>query len=256
MQEDERRTEKTGAAARPAPSDAAVRAQETAGGPVAPGARASGSEPARPGGFRTRPAEAAGDAAKRRHTIVDAAVDIAARQGLAAVSARGVARAAGVSVGYLYKVFPTKSDIVVAAATRFFERAFFDDFCHIVPGETYVSYCRRLYVRAVCILDEFRTTWLVDREDLPQADRLAAHVRESQTFAHAKRGLEAVLEHDGRVRWDRLPKGVGAQEIVEFTVRSGMASLQAKDAHCTLLLYLLDQGLYGSGDCGDEDFGK
>ncbi len=225
---------------------AAGRGSRAAGASVEPGARAHANASSSPGS-KPAPVATTGDAAKRRRAIVDAAVDIAARQGLAAVSARGVARAAGVSVGYLYKLFPTKSDIVVAAATRFFERAFFDDFCHIEPGETYVIYCRRLYARAAAVLDDFRATWLVDREDLPQADRLAAHVRESQTLAHAKRGLVAVLEHDERVRWDRLPAGVDAEAVVEFTARSAMSALQAGEPDCPLLFYLLEQGLYGSG---------
>ena len=229
---------------------AAGRGSRAAGASVEPGARAHANASSSPGS-KPAPVATTGDAAKRRRAIVDAAVDIAARQGLAAVSARGVARAAGVSVGYLYKLFPTKSDIVVAAATRFFERAFFDDFCHIEPSETYVAYCRRLYARAD-VLDDFRATWLVDREDLPQADSLAAHVRESQTLAHAKRGLVAVLEHDERVRWDRLPAGVDAEAVVEFTARSAMSALQAGEPDCPLLFYLLEQGLYGSG-AGDAD---
>lgn len=50
----------------------------------------------------------------RREAIIEAAVELGSQQGLAAISARGVARKAGVSVGYLYKLFPSKSDIVVA----------------------------------------------------------------------------------------------------------------------------------------------
>lgn len=231
---------------------AAGRMPKAASASVEPGARAHAGASSSTGSKPASMSAGTGDAAKRRQAIVDAAVDIAARQGLAAVSARGVARAAGVSVGYLYKVFPTKSDIVVAAATRFFERAFFDDFCHIEPGETYIAYCRRLYARAAAVLDDFRATWLVDREDLPQADRLAAHVRESQTLAHAKRGLVAVLEHDKRVRWDLLPTGVDAEAVVEFTARSAMSALQAGESDCPLLFYLLERGLYGSG-AGDAD---
>lgn len=41
-----------------------------------------------------------------KERIVQAAYTIGARGGLAAISARAVAEDAGVSVGYLYKVFP------------------------------------------------------------------------------------------------------------------------------------------------------
>ena len=59
------------------------------------------------------------DAQKER--IIAAAYSIGTKQGLAAISARGVARNANVSVGYLYKLFPSKSDIMVAAAERYFD---------------------------------------------------------------------------------------------------------------------------------------
>ena len=61
------------------------------------------------------------DSAAQKERIIAAAYSIGAKQGLAAISARGVARNANVSVGYLYKLFPSKSDIMVAAAERYFE---------------------------------------------------------------------------------------------------------------------------------------
>ena len=63
------------------------------------------------------------EACARRERIIEAAYRIGERGGLAAISARGVARDAEVSVGYLYKLFPSKSDIMVAAAQRYFERS-------------------------------------------------------------------------------------------------------------------------------------
>ena len=54
----------------------------------------------------------------RKEKIVEAAFAIGAKQGLIGISARSVARDAGVSVGYLYKLFPSKSDIMVAAQIR------------------------------------------------------------------------------------------------------------------------------------------
>lgn len=65
------------------------------------------------------------DSAAQKERIIAAAYSIGAKQGLAAISARGVARNANVSVGYLYKLFPSKSDIMVAAAERYFEHTLF-----------------------------------------------------------------------------------------------------------------------------------
>lgn len=189
----------------------------------------------------------AGSEDTRCERVVDAAWRIASAQGLAAVSARGVAREAGVSVGALYKMFPTKSDIVVAAATRFFERAFFEDFCHINPDETFIAYARRLYARAVDVLRDFRAHWLADREDMPQADLVAARLRGGAVVEHAERGLAAVAAHDGAIRWDELPEGVDAASVAAFTFTSMLTALTHGEEDCPVLFVLLERGLYGSG---------
>lgn len=182
----------------------------------------------------------------RRERVIEAAWRIASAQGLAAVSARGVAREAGVSVGALYKMFPTKSDIVVAAATRFFERAFYEDFCRIEPGETFLAYSRRLYARAVCALRDFRTHWLADREDMPQADLVAARLRGGAAVRHAERGLAVVAARDRAIRWDRLPADVDAEAVAAFTFSSMLAALTHGEKDCPVLFALLERGLYGA----------
>lgn len=85
------------------------------------------------------------DSAAQKERIIAAAYSIGAKQGLAAISTRGVARNANVSVGYLYKLFPSKSDIMVAAAERYFEHTLFQEICHINVEESYVEYCKRLW---------------------------------------------------------------------------------------------------------------
>ena len=50
-----------------------------------------------------------------KERIIQAAYTIDTRGDLAAISARAVAENAGVSAGYLYKIFLSKSNIMVAA---------------------------------------------------------------------------------------------------------------------------------------------
>ena len=92
---------------------------------------------------RPSPTELEREQAKEK--IVEAAFAIGAKQGLIGISARSVARDAGVSVGYLYKLFPSKSDIMVAAAERYFERTLYQQLCRIEPGQDYVDYCQKLW---------------------------------------------------------------------------------------------------------------
>lgn len=191
---------------------------------------------------RPSPAELEREQAKEK--IVEAAFTIGAKQGLIGISARSVARDAGVSVGYLYKLFPSKSDIMVAAAERYFERTLYQQLCRIEPGQDYVGYCQKLWDCTATTLEVFRRDWLRGSEDLPKPDLLAAQIRMDSFLSHARSALEQVARQDKRIAWDLLPPGSDVVGAVEFTLRSLLSSLRKHDADCLLLLSFLRRGLY------------
>jgi AcrR family transcriptional regulator len=59
---------------------------------------------------------------QRREEVVEAAMGAFARGGFHGTSTAAVAKAAGISHAYLFKLFPTKSDLAVAVAQHCFER--------------------------------------------------------------------------------------------------------------------------------------
>jgi AcrR family transcriptional regulator len=61
-------------------------------------------------------------AEERRETLVEAAVKVFAERGFHGTPTTDVARAAGISQAYLFRLFPTKSELYVAAVERCFER--------------------------------------------------------------------------------------------------------------------------------------
>ncbi len=62
--------------------------------------------------------------AERRQQILEAALDLFARQGFYATSTRQVAQAAGVAEGTIFNYFPTKKDLLIAAVSRGTEQYF------------------------------------------------------------------------------------------------------------------------------------
>lgn len=124
-----------------------------------------------------------------------------------------MARDVGVSVGYLYKLFPSKSDIMVAAAERYFERTLYQQLCRIEPGQDYVDYCQKLWGCTATTLEVFRRDWLRGSEDLPKPDLLAAQIRMASFLSHARSALEQVASQDERIAWDLLPPG---SDVAEF----------------------------------------
>ena len=176
--------------------------------------------------------------------IIQAAYTIGTRGGLAAISARAVAEDAGVSVGYLYKLFPSKSDIMVAAARRYFELSLSRELCRIDSNESFVEFCRRLWEKTKAAFVSFHREWLRDHEELPKQDLLAAHEAMGSVLAHAHTQLESILEQDTRIKWTLLPQGTTASTIAEFTMRSLLTSLEKGDEDCELVLTFLERGLY------------
>lgn len=155
-----------------------------------------------------------------------------------------MARDVGVSVGYLYKLFPSKSDIMLAAAERYFERTLYQQLCRIEPGQDYVDYCQKLWGCTATTLEVFRRDWLRGSEDLPKPDLLAAQIRMASFLSHSGSALEQVASQDERIAWDLLPPGSNVVGVVEFTLRSLLSSLRKHDADCALLLTFLRRGLY------------
>ncbi|MGB9723694.1 MAG: TetR/AcrR family transcriptional regulator [Chloroflexia bacterium] len=58
------------------------------------------------------------DRVERRRRILEAALDLFARQGFHRTSTRQIARRAGVAEGTIFNHFPTKKDLLVAAAAQ------------------------------------------------------------------------------------------------------------------------------------------
>ncbi len=58
----------------------------------------------------------------RRESVLEAAVPIFAERGLLATPTTEVAKAAGISHAYLFRLFPTKLDLAVAVVTRCHDR--------------------------------------------------------------------------------------------------------------------------------------
>lgn len=62
------------------------------------------------------------DADTRRHAIIEAAVHVFATRGYAATPVAEVAAEAGISQAYVFKLFPTKEGLFVAAIERCYQR--------------------------------------------------------------------------------------------------------------------------------------
>ena len=68
------------------------------------------------------PARTLSTAAERREALVEAAVAAFAEHGFHGTPTTEIAKAAGISQAYLFRLFPTKSELYVAAVERCYQR--------------------------------------------------------------------------------------------------------------------------------------
>ncbi|MEA5019465.1 MAG: helix-turn-helix domain-containing protein [Gordonibacter sp.] len=177
-----------------------------------------------------------------RGTIAHAAYTLAEEHGLAALGIRNVAEACDVSVGTIYKYFPTKDDLVVEVIGTFWRKAFSEDMCRIVPGERFDAFTARLYETLGSALAAFRSDWLPQISALSIQGRDTGKMRESQVLDHMRDGLLAVLLADDAADLSRL--GLPAEQLAAFVRDSILASLCAGGDESEVLVALLRAALY------------
>ncbi len=180
---------------------------------------------------------------RAREEIMEAAYGIADAHGIAAVTVRGVAQACGVSVGTVYRHFPSKSDLTVAVIERFFARSFYRDFCRPEPGERFVDYAVRMRDAMRRVLDDYRARWLRGVSALPEVERVAAKAREGEQLEHVVRGLAHVFAADPAIDRASLPADVTARAVAELVLATVVGELRGGPRADTLF-WALRRALY------------
>lgn len=115
----------------------------------------------------------------RARQIVDAAIGLMQRQGSNAVSMQAIAKAAGVSVGLLYKYFSDKEQILLAVITRVLG-AFRDRVPRAIEGiedpvvavaEAFAEFCRAVEDHRHAVVLTYRESRSLSRAGLTEVQR-------------------------------------------------------------------------------------
>ena len=181
-----------------------------------------------------------------RDDLIKAACHIADEYGVAAITVRQVAQRCGISVGSVYKVFPAKKDLVVAAIVQYFDRALRQDFCHPQPNEKFIPYCRRMQSAIQRTAEEFESRWLRDADALTHAEAAAGKVREAQQMEHIRQGMEYVLTHDSSIDAGSLEGKTSAARICSLMLDVLMEDIRQGTDHFDTLVPFVEAKLYRS----------
>ena len=106
-----------------------------------------------------------------RDELLENAYRIAEKNGVSALSVRGLANATGVSVGTVYRHFSAKDELTTATIQLYFKHAFYERFCHIDPQVGFVDYCREMHASMREVTTHFRECWLRGIDALPAVEK-------------------------------------------------------------------------------------
>lgn len=106
-----------------------------------------------------------------REELLENAYHIAEKNGVSALSVRGLANATGVSVGTVYRHFSAKDELTTATIQLYFKHAFYERFCHIDPQVGFVDYCREMPASMREVTTHFREYWLRGTTRFPPSRR-------------------------------------------------------------------------------------
>ncbi|MFE3189332.1 TetR/AcrR family transcriptional regulator [Nocardia sp. NPDC059240] len=150
---------------------------------------------------------------ERRNTLIDAAIEVLARDGARGLTFRAVDKEAAVPAGTASNYFPNRDELLVQAGHRFYERLqpSKETMDHLFTGPRTRETIAELMAETVARVSGFRTGYLALLELRLEATR--------------RPGLQAILTE--RVRAD-----------IDANVRNHLESGLPGDADAVLLLYL------------------
>lgn len=134
-----------------------------------------------------------------REALLEAALGLARREGLSAVSMRRVSAAVGVAPGTVYHYYPSKEALLVSVLERFWRDALHGG----PPGAETADFTAAFadfWDRSAAALQQFETSFLQQMYALDQQTRRQGKQRERQYLAHIEAGLTRLLLADPHVR--------------------------------------------------------
>ena len=106
--------------------------------------------------------------ATSRQALLEAAREIARRDGLGHISIRRTAAMCGVSVGTVYNYYPAKADLVLAVIEDFWKRVFHGGLsCDFTHGSDFSAVCGQIYTALRTHLAQFEHTFLRELRVVP-----------------------------------------------------------------------------------------
>jgi AcrR family transcriptional regulator len=166
-----------------------------------------------------------------REQILEAAMEIAVRDGVDHVSIRKLAAACGIGVGSMYNYYPDKEALIAAVSEQFWDQILEDQEKVYRNGMGFTLFLEQYYGFLYGRLSHYDKSWLAQMNG-----------RTKRTEAIAL--LHTVLEKDWQVNPAIWNMELNQDAFCEYVFVNLMALLQAGENNCRFFVFLLEHLLY------------
>ena len=167
-----------------------------------------------------------------KEKILDAAMEIAIREGVDHVSIRKLAKSCGIGLGSMYNYYPDKEALIRAVSETFWDKILADQEKLYRTGIGFTVFLEQYYGFLYGRLSQYDTSWVAQIN------------KDSKQRIAAIRLLREVLDQDMRVNPTIWNMELNQDAFVEYVFVNLMALLQAGENHCRFFLFLLEHLLY------------
>lgn len=178
--------------------------------------------------------------------ILERAYNLAASEGLQALSIRSVAQACDVSVGTIYNSYASKTELINDVVSRFWQHAFTETMDMVTShnDKNFITFCTTLSASLKRALKAFKKDFLNELSALSTTDRLSAQKREQQSFIHARDGIKRALLDDPHIKQDRLTGALDPDNLSALIWEALLDSARDNTSYDETLFALLKKALY------------
>lgn len=179
-----------------------------------------------------------------REILLDAAKEIANRDGIAGISMRQVAAQCGTAVGSIYNYFPTKADLIIAVIEDFWRTAIHAAVPHSIPSGGFADFFEQLYLSFHHYLGQFSTNWLEQLSLLSTAEKQQGKRTEAQYFQHIQQGLVGVLAQDTAISPALWTAEFTRERFIRFVFENMIFMLKNDVQDCDFFKQIIIKLLY------------
>lgn len=163
--------------------------------------------------------------------ILDAAMEIALREGIDRLSIRKIASTCGIAVGSVYNYCNNKEALNTAVAERFWDRIFEDQDQLYRSGMGFTRFLEQYYLFLYGRLSRYDRSWLREMDAMVPKKTAVPMMRK-------------VLKEDRNVRGFIWNMDLNEDTFCEYVFINVMALLRAGENNCRFFIFLLEHLLY------------